>query len=161
MPMSAPRSSSAFRVCAPAGSDSRARLPVESLDVVEPTGEHDRGLVTTCGQPLFDHPASCVSTSRGDGHAPAVEVLVDDRIGLTATQAGESSALPRIALTAVLDQTDVLEPSGQPHERASSLDLRELARVADQHDLRSLNRPGLSAASAGRPVHAAQLGVGR
>ena len=95
----------------------------------------DRRLVTTGGHPRFDHPASCVSTSRGDGHTPAAEVLVDaDRshrhVGGRKQRAPTGRAGGGSPPTTFRAERPALR-------RAARLDLRELAGVADQHDLRS------------------------
>ena len=58
-------------------------------------------------------------------------------VGVAVAELGERGAFPGLVLAAVLGELERAEPVGQPGEGAAGVDLGELARVADEHHLRS------------------------
>ena len=64
-------------------------------------------------------------------------VRAERGVDVTGTQCAECFAFPRVVLTAVLAESDRFDALCEPAEQAAGVDLGELPRVSDQHDLRA------------------------
>ena len=65
------------------------------------------------------------------------EVGVDGPVGVAGAELGERVALPALGLAAVVGEVAGAEAASEAAEGAAGIDLGELARVADEHDLGS------------------------
>ena len=110
---------------------------VEVFDVDVSSGEHQRRLAgLSMGPPVVDHPSSD-RVRVPARHHPAVHFEQADRlVDVTGAQLGDRAAFGRVLLPAVLGERDGPVAGIDVAEDAAGGDLRQLLRVADQHDLR-------------------------
>jgi hypothetical protein len=70
-------------------------------------------------------------------NAAVGEVGAEGSVGVAAAELVERVAFPRVALALIVGEGHRGKPVGEAGERATGVDLRKLAGVAHEHDLRS------------------------
>ena len=118
----------------PCALSSCAGAVVEVADVGAARGDHDR-FAFRAG-PVVNQRRTRVAGVVGDRDAPMLAIGACPALDVAAAQRGQRVAVPRLALPAHLSQLERIEVLGEGVEGAAGVDLRQLAVVADQHQLR-------------------------
>jgi hypothetical protein len=108
------------------------------------------------GPPVGHHHGAHVGGGVGGDDAPVAFVRVEGHVDVTGAELAERVAFPLLALAAVVDQLDRRQPGGESGEHTAGVDLGQLTRVADQHDLRT--RPGSGVEDRGESTGAGHAG---
>ncbi len=110
---------------------------VEVVDIASSDGQHHDLLVAlACGPPIVDHGLADVDTVRSGDQSPVRLEGVEGPFDVAGSQFVQRLAFPLVALATVLGERDRVEELAQRVEHPAGFDFRELARIADQHDLR-------------------------
>ncbi len=114
---------------------------VEVCDVVAAGGDHQP--VPGSARPVVDQRRPRRLGGVADGDLAVIAVGPRPAFDLAAAQRLERLDVPRLMLAANLAQLMLGKPFGERMEGAAGLDLRELAVVADEHELRAGTHGGL------------------